>query len=919
MVRSGVCRTTESRAIAAFFESTERHPSALVIEGEAGIGKTTLWLGALEEAREAGFRVLLARAGQAESGLTYAVLADLLEGVDAEVVDALPHLQRVAIDRVLLQGDGTGPVTDERVVASAFLALVDRLATDGPVIVAIDDVQWLDSSSQAVVAFAARRLKGTVGVLVTERTEADGRHGTEWLRLNRLDGVERIHVGPLSLGGLRKVISSRLGRSFSRPTIVRISELSGGNPFYALELARAIDGQSSIAEAALPGSLADLVRSRLDQFGEDTQTVLLAAASVGAPTVDLLADVTHQTAERVVELLEVPETNGIVHIEGNRVRFAHPLLARGVYSVVGPARRRQMHRALADKVEQPEARARHLALAASSADPATLLALDTAADDARARGAPAAAAELLDLAINLGGDTAARRIQCAEHHFRAGESQRADELLKPTVEQLPPGPLRASGLQLLAAMRIYDDGLLDAIELLDRALSNAEDDHALIVRILLLSSFAYLYSGKLDDAVRQSDAALKRARELSMPELTSQVLAMSVLARCTRGDGVDEQSLQRALELEDMDADVPMQFRACAVRAITHAWTGELEAARLETIAVRQLCLDRGAESDVMMFDAHTALADVWRGDFAAAEAVAEEAIERAEHIDTQNLRGVALAIRATVAAHLGRVADARRDAQAALAISTESGTPQLAIRATTTLGFLEISLGHPAEALTILQPLIDAFGFLPGNEIRNVDHIPDAIEALISAGRLTEAEPLIEKLETDGRRLDRAWLLATGARCRGMWWAAKGDLDAAMRAVTTSMAEHDRLPMPFDRARTLLFLGQLQRRMRLKQAAAQTFGEALREFERMGALLWAEKARDELSQTKAPTPQTVALTATEQKIAELATSGMTNRDVAAALFISLKTVEANLTQIYRKLGIRSRAQLAVKLKSGEL
>ncbi|GLP82007.1 helix-turn-helix transcriptional regulator [Mycobacterium antarcticum] len=912
-------RSTESRAAAAFLASAATRPSVLIVEGEAGIGKTTLWLQVLDEARDAGFRVLPARADQAESGLTYAVLADLLEGVDGEVLDTLPSLQRIAIDRVLLQGDGSGPVADERVVASAFLSLVERLAADVPVVVAVDDVQWLDSSSQAVIAFATRRLKGRVGVLVTERTETGGRYGAEWLKLNRLDGVDHVHVGPLSLGGLRKLISSSLGRSFSRPTIVRISELSGGNPFYALELARAIDGQSSTADAALPGSLADLVRTRLDQFGEGTQTVLLAAASVGAPTVDLLAQVTEQSAERVVELLEAPEANGIVQITGNRVSFTHPLLARGVYSVVGPARRRQMHRTLAAIVEQPEKRARHLALATSSADPETLLALDTAADAARERGAPAAAAELLDLAINLGGDTPARRIRCAENHFQAGEPQRADQLLKPTIDQLPPGPLRASALNLLAFIRIYDDSLVEAIDLVERAISDADGDCALVVRGLLLSTFANLYLGKLDDAVRQAHGALEHARGLSMPALTSQVLSMLVLAKCTRGDGVDDENLQRALDLEDRDADVPMQFRACAVRAITHAWTGQLDAARREAIDVRKLCLDRGAESDVMMFDAHTALADVWRGDFAAGELVAEEAIERAEHIDTQNLRGVALAIRATVFTYMGRAVEARADAQAALTISIDTSTPPLFIRATMALGFLELSLGNHAEALTVLEPLIAAFDQLPGNEIRNLEFVPDAIELLINASRLEEAEPLIARLEADGRRLDRPWLLATGARGRAMWSAAKGDLDDAMHAVTIALDEHARLEMPFERARTLLLLGQLQRRQRLKQAAAHTFGEALREFERMGALLWADRARAELDRTKVATPQKGTLTITEQRIAELATSGMTNRDIASNLFISLKTVEANLTQIYRKLGIRSRAQLAVKLKSGGL
>jgi ATP/maltotriose-dependent transcriptional regulator MalT len=918
MVGSGVTRAADARAVTAFLDSAAARPSVLVVEGEAGIGKTTLWLDALEQAHQRGFRVLSARAGQAESGLTYAMVADLLEAVDTTVLDTLPHLQRVAIDRVLLQGDGTGPATDERVVASAFLTLLDTLSATAPVIVAIDDTQWLDSSSQAVVAFAARRLKGRIGVLVTERTEADGRPGAEWLRLSRLDGVERLRIGPLSLGGLRKVITARLGRALSRPAIVRISELSGGNPFYALELARALDGQGSIPDAALPGSLADLVRSRLDQFGEDTQTVLLAAASVATPTVDVLAEVTHQPVEHVVELLEAPENNGIVQISGNRVRFAHPLLARGVYSVVGPARRRQMHRTLAEIVEHPELRARHLALAASSADPSTLLALDTAADSARGRGAPAAAAELLDLAINLGGDTPERLITCAEHHFRAGESERAEALLKPVVDDLPAGPLRAAALNLLAAIRIYDDSLLEAIELLDRALDDGEGDHVRMVRTLLLSSFAHLYSGKVDDSVRQAELALERARGLALPELTSQVLAMSVLAKCMRGDGVDEASLQRAVELEDADADLPIQFRASAVRVITQAWTGQLEEARRGTVDLRQLCLDRGAESDMMAVAANSTLIEIWRGDFAAAALVADEAIERAEHIDTQHVRGVALTSRATVLAHTGRADDARADARAALDISMECGTPQLGLRALTLLGFVEVSLANYAEAVAVLQPLIDAFELLPGTEIRNLDYAPDAIEAMIGIGQITESEPMIEKLEANGRRLDRPWLLATGARCRAMWWSAKGDVDRAMQTVTTALAEHDRIPMPFERARTLLLLGQLQRRQRLKQAAANTFAEAHAEFERMGAPLWAARVRDELDRTKATTPQNSTLTPTEKRIADLATSGLTNREVAATLFVSLKTVEANLTQIYRKLGIRSRAQLASRLTSGD-
>jgi DNA-binding CsgD family transcriptional regulator len=187
---------------------------------------------------------------------------------------------------------------------------------------------------------------------------------------------------------------------------------------------------------------------------------------------------------------------------------------------------------------------------------------------------------------------------------------------------------------------------------------------------------------------------------------------------------------------------------------------------------------------------------------------------------------------------------------------------------------------------------------------------IPDAVEAMLSLGRTAEAEPLIEALERNGRRLDRPWMLAVGARCRSMWLAAQGDVEAAAGKAHDAMAEHDRLPMPFERARTQLLLGQLQRRQRQKDASTRTFREALESFETMGSQLWAARARAELARTKVAPTHDLALTPSERRVAELAASGMTNRDVAAALFISPKTVEANLARIYRKLGIKTRAEL---------
>jgi DNA-binding NarL/FixJ family response regulator len=226
-------------------------------------------------------------------------------------------------------------------------------------------------------------------------------------------------------------------------------------------------------------------------------------------------------------------------------------------------------------------------------------------------------------------------------------------------------------------------------------------------------------------------------------------------------------------------------------------------------------------------------------------------------------------------------------------------------------LGFLDLSLGRYDEALATLQPLLSKFD--PAStptELPNAAFLADAIEALIQVDRGAEAEPLIEALERNGRRENRAWMLATGARGKGMLLAAHGDLDAASAAATRAMAEHERLPMPFERGRTLLLLGQLQRRQRRKEAASASLQEALDIFERLHVPLWADRARAELARANVGPRQSGQLTPSEQRVAELAASGMKNRDVATALFISPKTVEANLARIYRKLGIKSRAEL---------
>ena len=910
MSQQVVCRTGELGAIADFLTSACVRPSGLTIEGEAGIGKTTLWSAATEQARERGSCVLSARAGQAESAMGYAAVADLLSDVESSIFVRLPNLQRVAVDRVLLRSGDEGPETDQRAVAAAFLAIVETLAADAPVLLAIDDLQWLDASSRAVVTFAARRIKGRVGVLVTERPEPGCPTAMSWLRVGAKNDIGRIRLGPLSLGGLHALISGRLGRSLPHPTMVRIAEVSQGNPFYALEMARAVGSQSPTAEQELPRTLAELVRSRVGDLDNEVRDVLLAAACVTDPTVDLLAQAKGITATETVVLLEVAESKGIVGIEGNRVRFAHPLLARGVYADARPSRRRKMHRALAQVEALPEVKARHLALATTSEDAATLEALDAAAEAARARGAPAAAAELVDLAIGLGGDTPLRRIRSSRYHFHAGNYGHARALLEPCIRELQPGPLRATAVGLLAEMCMYHNSFAQAAEMLHRALKDAESDRALLVQTLILLSFARVNTGEYDRSLHNARQAVTLTDELDLPALSSQACAMWVTVNFMCGQGVDTPRLQRALELEDRDADVPVPFGASTVNALVLAWTGRLDEARAQVSAGRSRCIERAEYGHLMFIDLHSTLIEVWRGNFTDAAQIAKDAMERAEQLGGDHALVIADTIGAVVAAYAGREQEARTHARAAIEKASRCGSPRLADQAIMSLGFLEVSLGNNADALTTLEPLVARFSTLPGTEIVTAAFLPDAIEAMIALGRLDDAGAMIKALEYHGRRLNRAWMLAIGARCRSMMLAAQGQLEAATRMAQQAMTAHQPLPMPFERARTQLLLGQLQRRQRQKEAATTTLTEALAAFEGMKSALWTDRTRDELARTRVYPTRALLLTPSEQRVAELAASGLTNRDIGAAVFISPKTVEADLMHVYRKLGIHTRAEL---------
>lgn len=893
-------------------------PSAVFLEGEAGIGKTTAWLAGTEAARGLGFLVLAARAAAAESVLAYAAIADLLNGLPASAWPPLAPPQQHAVNRVLLTGSSNDTATDQRAVGAALLSILTQLASRGPVLIAVDDWQWLDRASAQILTFAARRLTGPVAILATLRTAPATVTTAAVVELPDPKALRRITVPPLSAAALHDVLTECLGHSLPRPTMVRIHEISGGNPFYALELARALDeGGHFFGRTALPATLAELVQTRIGGLPAKTRTVLLAASCVPTATLTLVAHATATSTARVLSHLAPAESSGIVTVDGQQVRFTHPLLAHGVYVNASGVDRRMIHRRLADHVTEPELRARHLALAATSADSRTLQMLDVAAINASARGAPATAAELLTLAIKAGGDTPQRHIHCATMHFAAGDAAAARGELERTIPSLQSGPLRADALAALGLVRLFDDSFTDAIDLLRRALREPGLSLETTVRLGVTLALTMLNGGHAA-APETIAAAVDGAEQLRDPLLLSQALAIQTLVKFVSGDGLDRVALQRALDAEarlvDTTATPPslrMVLSPRWQRALLLGWSGDLDTAHELFKDVSRRCTESGQEQELMYAAYYTVQIEIWRANFAEAQQIADEASRRAAQLGGAVPLCGAMTMQSALAAFAGRTSEARDGATAALRASRSIGALRLSVWPLMTLGFVCVSLDDYQGALDNLKPLLAQLDSRPdSSEIVTAWFVPDAVDALLALGRIDDAEPLVDRLERNGRRLDRPWILAAGLRCRGALLAAGGHLDAAEAAVNEALRHHSRVVMPFERARTLLLLGQLQRRQRHAPAAAATLTIASQEFDRISTPLWARRCRIELQRANVAPGVGEKLTPTEQRVAQLAARGMTNREVAASLFISSKTVEANMTRIYRKLGIHSRAEL---------
>lgn len=906
-----VGRDAELTIVQGFLESVAGGFAALALEGEAGIGKTTLWRAAHGLAAQRGMRVMRCRPAPGEAKLSFAALADLLSAVDDSAFAGLPPPQRDALSVALLREAPQARAPAPRAVAVGFLGLVRALAAVRPVLVAVDDWQWLDLSSQRVLEFAARRLEPEpVGLLCSIRSPVTGPLLGGAVTDDRL---RRLAIGSLSLASLGRVIAASLNRSLPRPVLARIAEASRGNPFYALEIARLV-GDRNVRDVAVsglpvPDDLRRLTAGRIRRLPPETRETVLLAAVMSAP----------DTRSLDANALGPAEDAGIVTVdEAGRVEFTHPLLASAAYGSVALSRRRALHRHAAELVSDPEQRARHLALACDEPEAAVADQLQEAAALAASRGAPDAAAGLSELAAQLtpDADVAARGerlLVASRFQFDAGDLARSEELAKQVLTGSPTDALRARGLQRLAHLQGRRNNFTQAAELAAQALAVAAGDHQLQATAELELAYCSASLGDPAGAAEHSRASIEHATEAGDDAGLASALACLTIVVFMGGGSLDTEQLERALAVPE-PREAPLVLQPRYIDGVLRLWLGDLDGSLTRLSALYDEAFERGQEGGAPMLLLYMVQARLWKGDLQEAGDLAARAREAAALLNDPTASAIALAAGALVHAYAGS-REAGTEAQEALALFEHLQWRPGAIWPLWALGLLELAEDRPAGVDRVLAPLAEQLLAMGGGDPCLFVFLPDEIEALIALGELERAERYLDPFEASARERDRDWAVAVAGRCRGLLHSARGDAPAAYAAFDDALTAHDRVTMPLERARTLLVAGRSYRRFKQRGTARELLEEARSLFEAVGAPIWADKAHAELARVGRPGPGGGQLTGTERRLAELAASGLSNREVAEHAFVSVKTVESNLTRVYRKLGVRSRVELANALR----
>jgi DNA-binding CsgD family transcriptional regulator len=886
--------------------------SVLVIDGEPGIGKTTLWSEAARRARLAGWQVLSCRPVPSDAGLPHVGLTDLLRPVPAETFARLPAPQRRPLQVAVLREEAGEIDLDPRAVGTGFTALLGVLAEARPVMLAVDDAQWLDPASARSLAFAVRRVGGPrIRLLVTVRIEdpRGQRAGAFAAVETSLDNqaVARIPVGPLSVASTHQMFRQELGTSFPRPVLVRIHRAAGGNAFYALEIAREVRRlgvPSPGRPLPVPGDHRDLALLRLRRLPRATRDVLAAVAAMPRPS----------AAGLDLEALAPAELAGIVRVRPDQlVEFTHPLFGSALYSSLTETARRKLHRELAGRAASLEEQARQLALAADGPDSQTAEALDRAAAAAGARGAADAAVELTGLACRLTPASdrkqlVRRELELAERRYLAGDSTAARRGLEQSMSSLPPGEDRARVLLELGSVLWAQGEFANGAAFMTQALAEAQTA-SLCARI---HSRIASQADDADIAVEHGEAALALLDEHEDPVLYCFALHNLALFKLYSGRGADHAAVERGMRLQRDLAGWEMS----TVPAFWARNFDDFATARQRFEDILRVFREQGDEATVSGVLTHLARIEAMTGRMERARVLVAEALTLAEQTEQETYLNMALCAKGYVWALAGDLPEASSAVTEILRRLGEHPDVVLEGMAAAVLGLIALSAGDLAEADRRFIRADEIEQRLHNREPATNRSQADHAEAVIGLGDLDRAEGLVQRMETRARALPRPWILAVSARSRALLSAARGELDQALSDYGPALEAHERLDMPAELGRTLLALGRLHRRRNERQRAQERLAEAVRVLEAGGAAGWAAVARDELDRARGRRGSPERLTATERQIAELAVAGLRNSEIAARLFLSGKTVEANLSRAYRKLGVRSRTELAGQLAS---
>lgn len=893
-----------------------------VATGDPGVGKSSLLKVADQLAQRGGRRVLSVTPTQFDRGLPFAGLAELIAQVPDGVDRSLPEPQRRGLAIALQREQLDGPAVDALAVPLAVQGLLTQLCESEPVALIIDDLQWLDHASLGSLGFALRRIAvdpERLSILVGTRPEASGSDLVRSLPEPRQEFTLR----PLEDWAIGQLLRTRLGARWTPPVSAGVARVSGGNPFLALMIAQAMqsdlstwrwsgqDGHDPVFP--VPPSLTGLLCEKVTLLPQEARDVLLLVSAAGRLTLAQLQGIVEDAQLRVAVESAADWDVASVGAE-SLVTFTHPLLASAIYDVASPAQRRRAHRILADVLDDPVERARHRSRSITVPDEAVARELEQAADLSRARGAQQLAGELVEaaaLATPAGVENAAglgRWLRAVDTFARAGDELAAQAALE---QGSALAVLQEQQAQvLLRRVRLAED-ITTARSLGEDALRLAPEGSEVRAELVQLLGAICRAEGDGTRALELTELAINEAVARKRFDVQLRALNERVMVERQWGVGDPLKTLQEIERLADTAALDPRSAEIAFTRSFFAAWNdGTAERHARQGIG---WAIEDGRYGDLPQLYISLILVLIRASKVGEAEA----ALEAANRSGAWTTHAGAWAASAgpqedmaqiLVKAHAGDLDEARGWARAALARQAIRGSSYWRGGFLAQLGFVETSARNWHAALEPLRELAGIFASTGMVDLEQLLWGVDYADAALQVGVTEEVEVAISVLRRQGAAGRPEATLAAN-RCQALLTAARGDVDNALNELVR-VVDQPASESPFEAARSRLALGQVYRRGGYKGMANQALQAAATSFADLGMPRWAERALDEAERVGLH-PTTSALTATESRVAELVGSGHSNQETAAELFMSVKTVEANLTRIYRKLGVRSRTELA--------